>query len=100
MTATLLVRKWNGQVHHQIFFGDTLPATIRQEIKNRRTTETKITDAEAQMEPRAVLPSRERVPGHASNAIQRATLDEHCDHKDNLNADKTRCLSCGFWVRT
>ncbi len=30
---------------------------------------------------------------------RRATLDTHCDHT-NLNAHKTRCLSCGLWMET
>ncbi len=29
--------------------------------------------------------------------VPRATLDEHCDHT-NLNAEGTRCLSCGMWA--
>lgn len=29
---------------------------------------------------------------------KRATLDHHCEHTD-LNAHKTRCLSCGLWVQ-
>lgn len=32
-----------------------------------------------------------------SKVVPKATLDENCDHS-NLNADKTRCLSCGVWL--
>ena len=47
------------------------------------------------------LPTETEAQARARLAAQeqgkRATLDHHCEHQD-MNHDKTRCLSCGLWL--
>ncbi len=50
------------------------------------------TETEAQYRARRALAA-----AAAIEQASRATLDNHCPHED-LNHDKSRCLTCGLWL--